>query len=762
MAKGGKTELFYTIRVDDKGGFVIDELNTKVRDAKGAFEALEKAILKNTNSTRVSVNELKNLRNELIRNRDSMALTAKEYANYTQQIDRVNTRIHEFQVQAKGVTKVNGDMQSSAGLAGAATIELGRVFSDMGYGIRGIANNVQQLASLLITLSVSAGGAGNALSLIVKQLRGPLGILVLFQGLVALIEYLDREMKIFTSSAKEMEKALEKAGKSTIESTEALRNYVDILDDANTSEEARKNALSEVQKVLPDLFDKQGNLKVSTEELTLAVEDYVKQQTIRAEIDAIIAANADIFAKEAKVRRIQSELDRAKEANDVKKIVELYKENSSFLQKFTDISDEALEASGSGLLGRIYGGAEDTDFVELFRVQNKEALEEAKNVRAQIQDLMKGLSPSGKPGEGDRDKELTLLEGMYGIVPAEKIMKRARSAAEEARKAFLFTIDNQRDRKLAELVLEEEFAVRKAKLLGASEAELNIIRQNFQNERLDFNKKFYEKELSESGKAASKELSQRAKFEKESSIRLANHLSEQKSQVDEDTKKRFKRLRKDIKEASRTIQSVLGDLMSMQRDNARAEIEQVDARANALLSKEGITASERNKILENAEAEKERINRKAIKNELKLQQIKFGIMAAELAAKIALDFSEGVIALKKGSANSAAIGFPQNIPMLLAYGAQAASILIGMNQAKKQANSALASVGGSAASTASASTADVAPPSFNVVGQSASSQLATALDSMMPEPPPVVIMAGDINDSLNEYNSAKINSGIGV
>lgn len=53
MAKGGKTELFYTIRVDDQGGFVIDELNTKVRDAEGAFEALEKAILKNTNKTRV-------------------------------------------------------------------------------------------------------------------------------------------------------------------------------------------------------------------------------------------------------------------------------------------------------------------------------------------------------------------------------------------------------------------------------------------------------------------------------------------------------------------------------------------------------------------------------------------------------------------------------------------------------------------------------------------------------------------------------------
>jgi hypothetical protein len=761
MAKGGKTELFYTIRVDDQGGFVIDELNTKVRDAEGAFNALEKAILKNTNKTRVSVNELKNLRNELIKNRDSMALTAKEYANYTQQIDKVNTRIHNFQVQAKGVTKVNGDMQSSAGLAGAATIELGRVFSDAGYGIRGVANNIQQLASLFITLSVSAGSSRQALTLIGNQLRGPLGILVLFQGLVALIEYLDREMKIFTSSAKEMEKALEKAAKSTIESTEALRNYLDILDDANTSEEARKNALSEVQKVLPDLFDKQGKLKVSTEELTLAVEDYVKQQTIRAEIDAIIAANADTFAKEAKARNIQAQLDAAKEANDQEKIAEIYEKNATFFQKFLDISSESAKATGGkGLLARLISGDEDVDFVELYRSQTANVIEEANSAREKIQDLMKGLSPDGKSGEGDRDKELTLLEGMYGIVPAEKIMKRARSSAEQARKAFLFTIDNQRVRKLAELVLEEEFAVRKAKLLGASEAELNIIRENFQSERLELNRKFYEKELSESGKAGSKELSQRAKLQKKAAKRLANHLAKQSSDISKDTEKRFKRLRKDIKEASRSIQSVLSDLMSMQRDNARAEIEQVDARANALLSKEGVTASERNNILENAEAEKEKINRKAIKNELKLQQIKFGIMAAELSAKIALDFSEGVISLKKGAAKSASAGFPNNIPLLLAYGAQAASILIGMNQAKKQANSALSSIGGSAASTASTSAADVAPPSFNVVGQSASSQLATALDAMMPETPPIVVMAGDINDAMENYNKAKVESGI--
>ena len=742
MAKGGKTELFYTIRVDDKGGFVIDELNKKVRSAEGAFKALEKAILKNTNSTRVSVNELKNLRNELIRNRDSMALTAKEYANYTQQIDKVNTRIHEFQVQAKGVTKVNGDMQSSAGLAGAATIELGRVFSDAGYGIRGVANNIQQLASLFITLSVSAGGAGKALDLIGKQLKGPLGILVLFQGLISLIEFLDRKYKIFSGGLKEVNKELEKQKESLAGSQgtiEILRTYAGMIDNSNVSIEAQEIAL---QKLKKNGFDPAiGSL----------------EQFIEAQQKLMMLKVAEgIFGDEAKkVLKERMELtDKIAEANE---------KVSALREKY---SEEQLKQPESIAMGSAGVGAFSSTRAMTPSLQLKLAQNEQQDLAEQRSNLDKGLEKLSDGLQKEIDSLASsnpFLAVLIGGNPKKSSDKVKPDLDEFFNNLLIEGVGlKEIDLGLKDARVVDEFDVALNEYIEFID-EFKIEGEKFEDDRINAQEKASIDRLKNMYDSMEMEIEGNILFE-EDLLKIkefyANKRKELGEEENKDEKKRIKSLRKSIMQASRAIQSVISDLMSMQRDNAKAEIEQIDARANALLSKEGITASERNKILESAEAEKERINRKAIKNELKLQQIKFGIMAAELSAKIALDFSEGVISLKKGAANSASAGFPNNIPLLLAYGAQAASILIGMNQAKKQANSALSSIGGSAASTASTSAADVAPPSFNVVGQSASSQLATALDAMMPETPPVVVMAGDINDAMENYNKAKVESGI--
>lgn len=742
MAKGGKTELFYTIRVDDKGGFVIDELNKKVRSAEGAFKALEKAILKNTNSTRVSVNELKNLRNELIRNRDSMALTAKEYANYTQQIDKVNTRIHEFQVQAKGVTKVNGDMQSSAGLAGAATIELGRVFSDAGYGIRGVANNIQQLASLFITLSVSAGGAGKALDLIGKQLKGPLGILVLFQGLISLIEFLDRKYKIFSGGLKEVNKELEKQKESLAGSQgtiEILRTYAAMIDNSNVSIEAQEIAL---QKLKKNGFDPAiGSL----------------EQFIEAQQKLMMLKVAEgIFGDEAKkVLKERMELtDKIAEANE---------KVSALREKY---SEEQLKQPESIAMGSAGVGAFNYTSSITPSLRLKQAQNEQQDLTEQRANLDKGLEKLSDGLQKEIDSLASsnpFLAVLIGGNPKKSSDKVKPDLDEFFNNLLIEGVGlKEIDLGLKDARVVDEFDVALNEYIEFID-EFKIEGEKFEDDRINAQEKASIDRLKNMYDSMEMEIEGNILFE-EDLLKIkefyANKRKELGEEENKDEKKRIKSLRKSIMQASRAIQSVISDLMSMQRDNAKAEIEQIDARANALLSKEGITASERNKILESAEAEKERINRKAIKNELKLQQIKFGIMAAELSAKIALDFSEGVISLKKGAANSASAGFPNNIPLLLAYGAQAASILIGMNQAKKQANSALSSIGGSAASTASTSAADVAPPSFNVVGQSASSQLATALDAMMPETPPVVVMAGDINDAMENYNKAKVESGI--
>lgn len=90
---------------------------------------------------------------------------------------------------------INQASQAS-GAAAATTLELGRVISDAPYGIRGMANNVSQVASQIAFMSRSVDtatgkvvGFGGALSAIGKSIMGPLGILLAIQAVIAAVDY---------------------------------------------------------------------------------------------------------------------------------------------------------------------------------------------------------------------------------------------------------------------------------------------------------------------------------------------------------------------------------------------------------------------------------------------------------------------------------------------------------------------------------------------------------------------------------------------
>lgn len=83
----------------------------------------------------------------------------------------------------------------NAGLAGATLTELGRTISDLPFGIRGVANNLSQLSTLFITLVAkskdggkSINGVSAAFKLLGSQLKGPLGIILAFQAVIALFD----------------------------------------------------------------------------------------------------------------------------------------------------------------------------------------------------------------------------------------------------------------------------------------------------------------------------------------------------------------------------------------------------------------------------------------------------------------------------------------------------------------------------------------------------------------------------------------------
>jgi hypothetical protein len=85
--------------------------------------------------------------------------------------------------------------------------------------------------------------------------------------------------------------------------------------------------------------------------------------------------------------------------------------------------------------------------------------------------------------------------------------------------------------------------------------------------------------------------------------------------------------------------------------------------------------------------------------------------------------AKATVATAEGAAQTAKVGFPQNIPLLIGYAAQAAAIIGSVLSAVKGANQVASSLGGGGGSAPQTAQS----PSFNVVGTSGTNQIAQQL-----------------------------------
>jgi len=134
------------------------------------------------------------------------------------------------------------------------------------------------------------------------------------------------------------------------------------------------------------------------------------------------------------------------------------------------------------------------------------------------------------------------------------------------------------------------------------------------------------------------------------------------------------------------------------------------------------------------------------------------IMAAKemiMQAKKTLTFStlvaaESSAALAAGTANTAKIGFPQNIPMLIAYALQAVGIISSIRSAVGTAKTAAANAGaggGGVPIPSYQAAATPSPPSFTSVGSSGTNQLADAIGQQNQQTIQAYVVSNDITNA---------------
>jgi len=101
---------------------------------------------------------------------------------------------------------------------------------------------------------------------------------------------------------------------------------------------------------------------------------------------------------------------------------------------------------------------------------------------------------------------------------------------------------------------------------------------------------------------------------------------------------------------------------------------------------------------------------------------------------INLKAAESAVAITGGAAKTASVGFPQNIPLLIGYAAQAAGIFSAIKSAVKAAKGSVSTpnIATSGGAATAVSQAVQSAPQFNVVGTSGANQIAQTLGNQAP------------------------------
>ena len=130
-----------------------------------------------------------------------------------------------------------GSTSSAAGIAGAATAELGRTISDMPYGITAVTNNVSQLGSMFSLLVADTGSVKGAFNEIIKTISGPAGFLIAFQVAVALVE-------VFAQKSREAKDAVNDFNIALESQILNVRRVIRAYEDENVTAERRLELLT--------------------------------------------------------------------------------------------------------------------------------------------------------------------------------------------------------------------------------------------------------------------------------------------------------------------------------------------------------------------------------------------------------------------------------------------------------------------------------------------------------------------------------------
>lgn len=256
---------------------------------------------------------LRDLQGRIIANKIPLSELRQEFGNFAKTVNAAD--FNKFKQGLDSATKSQQNLKNASGSATSAALELGRVIQDAPYGIRGMANNITQLASQLAFATKDAGSFSGALKSMFAALKGPLGVVLAISAVVSALDFLYGANKKATESVNEFNKSIADSY-TKINRMEVLKG---IMDDNTESVDNQKQAFKELKDMGYDPAKK-------------SLDEFIESQKM------LVVVNAGIKAIEDELKKIM--LDRlALQARFREEMADFLKEDSYG----KDISKAVLE-----------------------------------------------------------------------------------------------------------------------------------------------------------------------------------------------------------------------------------------------------------------------------------------------------------------------------------------------------------------------------------------------------------------------------------
>lgn len=399
----------------------IQNLNSQLRNGQISQRQYTQALEQNRTALNAADQNTVDLQRELQR-------LQSEYTKTKRRVDVANRSFNQGGQQLQKIGRRGGSATS-------AITSFSQVIQDAPFGIRGVANNLEQLSTQLIFLQQSAGGSRAAMRALLSSLAGPAGILVAISLVTASMNALSTSSVRLsdvlnfligdTNDLAKAQRALAEASRETIGNAQSeittLNALLEVARDNTRSTEERQRAIAKINEDYPKLIENLNLENIGTEKVTEAVDKL-----------------SDSLVRQAKIRGAQNLI-----AEETAKILELQEKSAIDAANAWDLIVAAANPA-SAALTLITRGAE----------RQSQQISEAEERIQQFTDRLRELIGEDIDEEGvftdikkkvdeivDRSKDLTPIEvpvtvGDLDTLDINAVAKRAKSGGLKLVEAF--------------------------------------------------------------------------------------------------------------------------------------------------------------------------------------------------------------------------------------------------------------------------------------------------------------------------------------